>query len=210
MCENSLIFLQLEAQKLLVKVQFSALSWCLAMQANSLAIPCLAHQHLCRPWQAWHTSQSRVCLCWVTPHGNGTAGVSLGQTIPSCCGLTEVSWQQSVTPKWFILTKSVRVAVCPPFSKDPAACRGRPPSEFNHWHPASLQSLCEQHASYTSSGRCHLFPNPLEIRGAQVFSSWPNAELLLSTKTGSTEDDLQKVNGLLYGKYLGKTSFTDY
>lgn len=43
-----------------------------------------------------------------------------------------------------------------------------------------------------------------------MFNSWPNAELLLSTKLALTEHDLQKANGLLYVKYLGKNSFPDY
>lgn len=88
------------------------------MQATSLAIPRLAHQRLSRSRsrQAWHTAghghlrtptsfwgtahTAGTCPRWVTLHRSGTAGVSLGQTIPSSRrGMTEVSGQQNVTLK---------------------------------------------------------------------------------------------------------------
>lgn len=171
------------------------------MQAKSLAIPCLVHQHLSRPRcrrpGTAHSLGSVSAGC----HGNGIAGVSLGRAIPSC-DMTEVSRQQGVILKWLILTKSVRVTARPSFSKDPAACRGRPPCEFNHWHPASIASLWGQH---TSSGRCHLFPKPVEIKEAQVFSSWPNAEL--STKTSPYRRWLAEGKWTALCQILGKKQF---
>lgn len=174
------------------------------LSCNSLSCSSASLQKLVQ--EAWHTSQSWGCLCWVPSHRSGTAGVSLGQAIPSYCDTTEVSCQQRVVLKWLILTKSVSGSSS--FIFQTAACRGRPPCEFNHWHPASLPSLWGQHTSYTSSGRCHLFPNPLQIRGVQFLAQ-------CRTVTINNNWPLQKTAcrrqmDCFMSNIWHKTSFPDY
>lgn len=141
------------------------------LSCNSLSCSSASLQKLVQ--KAWHTSQSWGCLCWVPPHRSGTAGVSLGQAIPSCCDTTEVSCQQRVVLKWLILTKSVRVAAPLSFFKLLPAEGDLPESlitgillPYQACEGSTLPTLPLGDAIYSQT-----------LCRSEEFSSWPNAEL---------------------------------